>query len=482
MNSKKTVKSGSETIILDALFETEEAGRVVEYALPQLLKKWAGKSFFKGLIVKAVSRGISRNNQDEIKNGNVTTVSELCKDPEFTQSLLESVPEISNVFFDAGSSVIKSFENINQKEKVDFIKKIISTSGLEKSGLLITGLAKEFNNIYEDDPLFLSQQLKPLFVSLLQNTDFGEIKELLDKSSDDITSIIKIINEEMWNYPGKVVALLSCLPSLLNIIIASIYETSVPLNKISPDLLSDVLLSLLSEIDGKKVGETINEFSEIIRKIHTGSTLLGEAGVPKLSANTTLLFKNIMNALDVKLFFKTQSLFAAMKDDVSKVIDNELKRNPDFRNVYIKNWFASRLRSLDGWNKKIQSIEELFSVEELSEEIVAGVSSIDPQVLAETVNSLIITANSIKENNPQILENLLSQFFDSIDIYEASETVNWFIEGLTESMKPHAGAIVPPLLKGAAAMIRSASEINGDDTGEALEMLQESLTIKGGTL
>ena len=45
-----------------------------------------------------------------------------------------------------------------------------------------------------------------------------------------------------------------------------------------PDLLADIVISFLKELDGAAVAELGNELTEIVRKIHTGSALLGEPG------------------------------------------------------------------------------------------------------------------------------------------------------------------------------------------------------------
>ena len=110
--------------------------------------------------------------------------------------------------------------------------------------------------------------------------DFGEIKETVDGSAENITALAGMINEEMWQYPAKMVCLLSLLPALGNIVSAPSVKTIGPINNLAPDLLTDVILSLVRDIDGKSIGMLVNELCELVRKIHTGSALIGDTGKP----------------------------------------------------------------------------------------------------------------------------------------------------------------------------------------------------------
>ena len=70
---------------------------------------------------------------------------------------------------------------------------------------------KEKGETKIDGDVDYAEILRPGFRELIEKIDFGELKEAMDCSQDDITAVVKMANEEMWRYPAKVVCLLSLL-------------------------------------------------------------------------------------------------------------------------------------------------------------------------------------------------------------------------------------------------------------------------------
>jgi hypothetical protein len=87
--------------------------------------------------------------------------------------------------------------------------------------------------------------------------------------------------------------------------------------------------------------------------------------------------------------------------------------------------------------------------------------------------------NRIYEINPDIIKGLLSQFFSSLDSFEAAETVGLIAGDIAESVKPAAPVLLPPILKGIGDIISSARAENPEEMDEALDYLNRSLKGKG---
>jgi len=117
-----------------------------------------------------------------------------------------------------------------------------------------------------------AESLRPIVRELVENIDFGEVKEAAEFHRENIGDAVAMINEELWRYPAKVICLLSLLPAAANMTVSAAKETLMPINKLAPDLLADVVFSLVDDVDGKNIGELINELSELVRKIRTGQT------------------------------------------------------------------------------------------------------------------------------------------------------------------------------------------------------------------
>jgi len=323
-----------------------------------------------------------------------------------------------------------------------------------------------------------AEMLRPGFREIIENIDFGELKEALDCSQDDITAVVKMANEEMWRYPAKVVCLLSLLPSVANTAVSAVKETLTPINNLAPDLLGDVVLSLADEIDGKNIGLVINELCEMVRKIHTGSVLLGEPGKPQ-SANTLSHFMNeTMSTMDINLLLKAKAYLAEIKEMALQNLINLLEQSPELSREFFQSHFVSLIASIRKWSRKADAFERLFSDEDIAREFARGMSEIDAQEIAGTISRLCGMLNRVRATTPGIIRNTLSQTINSVDAVEVGETVQWFTEDVVESLKPVATEVLPPLIRGLADLLRPNSSGIPAEIADALEYLKNAINSK----
>jgi hypothetical protein len=320
--------------------------------------------------------------------------------------------------------------------------------------------------------------LRPGFRELIENIDFGEVKEAVDCSRDDITAIAKMVNEEMWRYPAKVVCLLSLLPSIANTAVSAVKETLTPINNLAPDLLADVVLSLADEIDGKKIGLLINELSEMVRKIHTGSVLLGEPGKPQSANTLSRLTLETMSTIDINLLLKTKNSLAEIKEMALQNFIDMLEQSPELSREFFQSHFVSMITSIRKWSRKADAFERLFSDEDIAREFAKGMGEIDAQEAANTINRLCGILNRVHSASPGIIQNTLSQTVNSVDANEVGDTVRWFTEDIVKSLKPVASEVLPPLIRGIADLLRPDPASTSKEIEEALAYLKSAINCK----
>jgi hypothetical protein len=263
--------------------------------------------------------------------------------------------------------------------------------------------SKDKAGIKIDGDVDYAEILRPGFRELIENIDFGEIKETVDCSRDDITAIAKMVNEEMWRYPAKVVCLLSLLPTVANMTVSAIKETLAPINTLAPDLLGDVVFSLADEIDGKNIGLLINELCEMVRKIHTGSALLGEPGNPQSANTLSRLMRETVSTMDINLLLKTKTFLAEIKEMSSQSFIDLLEQNPELSREFFQGNFVSMVSSIRKWSRKADAIERLFSDEDIEREFAKGMSMIDAQEAASTISRLCGILNRVHSASPGII-------------------------------------------------------------------------------
>ncbi len=323
----------------------------------------------------------------------------------------------------------------------------------------------------------VSNEARENFRRFIEAVDFGELREALDRSSARSGPYIRMMNEELWRYPAKVVCILSFIPALSNTALRGIRETAAPLNRMAPDLLTDVILSLISEIDTKEVSGIINELSELVRKIHTGSALIGDPGRPALPEVFEKISIKITESINIPLLLKASVMLCEIREQIGRSFSETVNNNRDLVKEKLMTEFRKAASSAVHIDRTLDSVEKSFNDEEIEALVSSGLGEIDFQELASTVSRFCELINRIYEINPDIIKGLLSQFFSSLDSLEAAETVRLISGDIAESVKPSAPVLLPPILKGIGDIISSARKENPVEMNEALDYLNRSLKV-----
>lgn len=334
----------------------------------------------------------------------------------------------------------------------------------------------EENRLAED--FSYAESLRPIVRDLIEHIDFGEIKEAADFHRENIGAAVMMINEELWRYPAKVICLLSLIPAAVNMTVSVAKESLAPINKLAPDLLADVVFSLVDDIDGKNIGMLINELSEIVRKIHTGSTLLGEPGKPQLPNTLSRLTYETMSTVDINLLLKSRTLLAEIKEVSLKAFIDQLEQSPELSSEFFQDHFLSIVAFIRNWSRKADAFEHLFTEEEIAREFAKGMGEIDAQEVANTISRLCGIVNRVRAITPGVIRNTLSQAINSVDADEAGETVRWLTEDIVESLKPVASEVLPPIIRGIADLLRPDPANGSPEIREALAYLKSAINGK----
>ena len=94
---------------------------------------------------------------------------------------------------------------------------------------------------------------------------------MVEGSEPCVMKTIEAFNEQLWKYPAKVGTLVATIIPLMNTFIKATREILIPIEeKIGPDLLADIMLSIVKGINGADTAKLINAVREVIRRVHTG--------------------------------------------------------------------------------------------------------------------------------------------------------------------------------------------------------------------
>jgi len=341
-------------------------------------------------------------------------------------------------------------------------------------GKLVTIAARMLTKIHESNPDFLARTFEPGFKKFIEGIDFGELRDLMDGSADDIAALVKMANDVAWLYPAKLVLTLSFIPDIVNGMLLIVKESVNRFNQTSPDIVADIVLSLVRKIDGRSAGKCFNELIELIRSIHTGSALIGDPGTPKFLQDISKLFTDAAEFVDGEVLAKARVALSEDREAICNTTTDVLKENPDL-------WLKPLMRYADIINPGIRSKSyRLSALEELPEEDLTiavnnGISDLDMQEAAEVINLFSILFNRVRSLKPTILETLVTQFVNALDLYEVKDAAGRMMTDLGESFRPAGRAIIPHVVKAVCRIVEPADDEYEDDMAEAREMLRAVL-------
>ena len=466
---------GGKNTAIARLLETREVRRALANILPDMLNLLTGDSRFKKFIMKLVGKYVNRSlsRPEDIFEKN--ELQSLFNDGQFIRRLAEPMPDIINGLFDILVTLTKTIEKMPAAEKKDVFGDVISKIATGQTGEIITRSCRIINDIHKDDPEFFAKNLAPGFQKWIESVDFAELKEMTENSATDVRAFVIMANSVMWQYPTKVVLLFSLLPTIVNMLSDALDISVGCLNDLPPDLLTDVVLSLLNEIDARPITGLINELTELVRKIHTGSALLGEPGIPQLPNVLSKKIEEFYDQADPVILWKAKIALAETKATLGVSIAEAENARPNFKHLsMIKRPEISNIR-IKALNQKLAAWEYVDD-EDLAKSMTQHLAAYDIQELAEVVNNTLQIINRLGDENQDILSGLVAQFADAVDDYELSEAAKKIFNA-GNAIQPLARSVVPGLVTWICNVIQPADDAYEDDAEQARKALA-SLFVK----
>ncbi len=460
--------------ILCDVLRTREVRQILITVVPELLDVWANKSSWKRAVSKLAGSTVKKQlskPEDVFEKNELKLIFE---DKKFIENLGEILPDFINQLVDALTISCQSLEKFSVEDKTELFETLLSHTGKGRTGALLTNCARILNDIHNADPEFFTNTLEPGFKQWLESTDFGELKEAMDNSEKDIFALTEAINDTIWQYPSKVIGIFSLVPSLVNMITGSLNISIEKLNALPPDLLTDIVISLMNEINGKGAARFADEITEIARKLHVGSALLGEPGSPQLSGALSAKLDEIISQIDPAIFWKGRIALARIKAVYDDALSDAVSDKPEFARLNMINGpelLNIRLRSV---NKKL-SLLETMDDPELEKLLPETLSAYDVQEAAEVFNNIIRLANLLWEKKPKHCADSANQFLNAIDFDELAFMTEQVFENMGEDIRPIARTFVPGLVEWVCDVLQPEHDENEDNAARARKALSSLL-------
>lgn len=347
-------------------------------------------------------------------------------------------------------------------------------------GRLITLWARKVNTDHAIDPIYHARTTGDTIHNFLKNTDFGEIREMVESSEPFVLKTVEAFNEQLWKYPAKVGSILATLLAVVNTAIRSVRELLRPIEKnVGPDLLADLILSLLKGINAKEASNLYNSLCEFIRRLHTGNYLLAKAGKPLFQVYLTSLLQEALPNLDPVLIRKAKVALAEDKEAIAHALSDALTENPAYLIEMVSAYGSIKTPVIKGTSRKVRLYEEV-NQEALAEATSKGLSDLDTFELAEVINGFLRVLNRIHESRPEVFSNITRSIFDSVNAEEIKATSQWLIPELVDAARPILTASMPQLINGLCGILNPQEGLVEDDNRKAILNLKAVLLAAGG--
>lgn len=314
----------------------------------------------------------------------------------------------------------------------------------------------------------------------LSNTDFGEILEFLEGSEEGALKTMEAFNEHLWNYPAKFATIAATLVPISNIIIKALCEFLRPIEKnVGPDLLADIILTIFRDINGVEAGKLVNTVREVIRRIHTGSLLVGKGDKSLLEINLSDQMKDYLSAIDPELAKKAPVYYAEIKEIIANAVSDSLSKNPEVLLAHISSLGQVKSLAIRAKTRKVQLIQNVDK-DGFDRAVSESVGDLDTYEIAEFINTIVRVIDRIHDSDPDIILNVIRGVVDSIDTEKINKTAKWLVPDLMEAVKPLAAAVMPLLVKGVNDLLRDENGIAGEDHRGTVKALEGTLNAAGG--
>ncbi len=340
-------------------------------------------------------------------------------------------------------------------------------------GRLLTAWAQHVNEDHKKHPVVQGSKEElhnnPIHAFII-STDFGELREVVDGLENAFTLLLKMINDEIWNYPAKFVSMVGCIPPLVNGTTKAINEVVRPLNNLSPDVLSGVIFSLFRSLKGKEIGMLINSMMELSRKMQTGSLLLGDSNISQFYIDSKSLLQDVVSTINPELLYKFQVAISEATETITKSYTDAVSQNPGIYTAIVSSYSDRKNPQIRSTKLKL-SMYENISEEEAANAVSKGLSDLDTHEIGEIINTVIRYLKLIHKHKPEMVPHILSGIAMSIDTEELKSAADSVIEDIVNALKPTLRVLMPSLLKGLTSLLTPDVGEESDELNEAISSL-----------
>ncbi|MEW5733456.1 MAG: hypothetical protein AB1921_01305 [Thermodesulfobacteriota bacterium] len=435
---------------------------------------WAGDSTLKRMVALPAAEIVRKELNKSDWPSAMPNVSQALKDPGLLQFLTKAIPDLAKQANSMLDGVTAAFEKLEPDEQKKLAEELLKNLDMGKIGRFLNRVVASANTLSGLDPDFWADRLGPQFQELLDSLDFGGVRVLAERAGTDLPRLAGLFMDSLFARPAKLVISGSLLPVLVNVVLDLVLEIVRRVNTLAPDIVADVVLTLQREMNGRSVGALINQGAELIRKLHTGSALLGEPGKPALAQSLSNQMEAMIREIDGPLFLKARSFLIAGLDTLDKVTKDTLRRNNDHLMMHLSLGAARRNFAHRSTLRSLSMLADMPD-DRLGPALTHAASTWNAHDVAEIVNIFCQLMNRAREHSPEAVGAIISEALSSLDEREVTKTLSWLYEEYGQEARPLARAVFPTLIMGICDWLSPEEDEHQEKVEQALHFVRNLL-------
>jgi ABC-type transporter Mla subunit MlaD len=427
------------------------------------LKEWGDRGKVGATIARHAARIIARRQAEGKKTTAGGGLQDLLRDPAVLESIMDSLPQWFDALADAAVAMAASLENAPREQQRAFIEALTVSMDSGRIGTVLSSLARTVDALHKSDPTIVTDKAIPLMERVLAEIDFGELQAILNHAESDVRAFGIRLNDLLFTYPAKLILLLSAVPGMANHLLHYLADLARRFNDLPADILTDLILSFFKAVDAKSTGQLLHNLAELIRQVHTGSALIGDAGTPLFPVELARKATAVLAETDRERLFKAGKAIVEGQEALVNAWYDAAGNDPAFPGLSLRHTMIRRNANIRMLQRRMDLLEDADGQETA---IAAGLSEWGASEFAELVNSVCRMANQLHQHSPDTLPHIVAECVNALDLYEIEESAQWIARDLSKPLRPVIQAILPTI-------VREAIDCLEKDTGENGEQIED---------
>jgi hypothetical protein len=453
--------------------KTPEFRKLLHALLSGALDQWGGRGVIRPELARHARRILARQRVEPREGPTHPGLVDLLQHPDVVACIRNQLPVLTRRLIEMADLVAASLENADPAQQEAFFNQILAAFDTDKTGRITASLAGTIDRLHQNDPTLFADKTVQVLKRVVARVDFGELKRVFANSESDLRALGRKLNDLLFEYPAKLILILSFIPGISNHLLVYGEDLVKRFNALPADILADLLISFFKETDGQRAGKLIDNLAEFIRQVHTGSALTGDGGMPQFSVELARKTRAALKEVDTEVLFKAARALTDGHEALVASLYAAAGEDPGFPELALKHRIA-RTNAGNRLAKQTIDLFENLGEEEAAAAISAGLSEWNAYEFAERINAACAAANNLHQQSPDAVKHMVTEFVNTLDLYEIEETATWLSRDLTRACQPVLQTVLPVVIQDVIRCLTADGE-NNSDSGEPIAEMRSQL-------